>query len=174
MEPRETDGAREVLNSLRRIVRSLRLSSRTAEQLVGMSGAQLFVLQCLAREGPCSVNELAARTATDQSSVSVVVRRLVTGGHVRRTVSKIDRRSVELSPTRSGQALVESAPEAAQDRLIGALTHLPKPELRKLRDTLEKVVRLAEVSHEKTALFFEDEPPVARAKRPTPRPRGSR
>src|ERR1700759_5720039 len=87
---------REVLNSLRRIVRSLRLEWRNAEQRVGLSGAQLFVLQCLARQSPCSVNELAARTATDQSSVSVVVSRLVASGHVRRTPSKTDRRSVEL------------------------------------------------------------------------------
>src|SRR5450432_2546863 len=83
--PREV---REVLNALRRIVRSLRVSSRTAEQRVGLSGAQLFVLQCLARQSPCSVSELAARTATDQSSVSVVVSRLVALGHVRSAPSK--------------------------------------------------------------------------------------
>src|SRR6187402_3909062 len=87
---------REVLNSLRQIVRSLRVSSRAAEQRVGISGAQLFVLQCLARQSPCSVNELAERTATDQSSVSVVVSRLVALGHVRRVTSKTDRRSVDL------------------------------------------------------------------------------
>src|SRR3954454_1713862 len=75
---------REVLNSLRQIVRSLRVSSRAAEQRVGLSGAQLFVLSCLARQSPCSVNDLAVRTATDQSSVSVVVSRLVALGHVRR------------------------------------------------------------------------------------------
>src|SRR4051812_1910780 len=74
--PAVPDEAREVLNALRQIVRSLRVSSRAAEQSVGLSGAQLFVLQCLARHSPCSVNELAVHTATDQSSVSVVVSRL--------------------------------------------------------------------------------------------------
>ncbi|HEY3667307.1 MAG TPA: MarR family winged helix-turn-helix transcriptional regulator, partial [Polyangiaceae bacterium] len=66
--PPANGDVRQVLNALRQIVRSLRVSSRTAEQRVGLSGAQLFVLQCLARQSPCSVNELAARTATDQSS----------------------------------------------------------------------------------------------------------
>src|SRR3978361_1998981 len=88
------DRVREVLNSLRHIVRSLRVASRTAQARVGLSGAQLFVLQCLARQSPCSINDLAARTATDQSSVSVVVSRLVARGHVLRTPSEADRRSV--------------------------------------------------------------------------------
>ncbi|MEO8904945.1 MAG: MarR family winged helix-turn-helix transcriptional regulator [Polyangiaceae bacterium] len=147
---------REVLNALRRIVRSLRVSSRTAEQRVGLSGAQLFVLQCLARQSPCSVNELALRTATDQSSVSVVVSRLVTSGHVRRVPSKADRRRVELSLTKLGLALLESAPEAAQDRLLFALGALPKAELKVLARSLAKVVELAEVSEEAPSLFFEE------------------
>jgi DNA-binding MarR family transcriptional regulator len=150
--------AREVLNSLRQIVRSLRVSARAAEQSVGLSGAQLFVLQCLARQSPCSVNELAARTATDQSSVSVVVSRLVALGHVRRTPSKKDRRRVELSLGRSGRAMLGSAPEAAQDRLIFALTQLSKPELKELSQLLGKVVEAAEVSQQVPSLFFEEGP----------------
>jgi DNA-binding MarR family transcriptional regulator len=162
----QNEGVREVLNALRRIVRSLRVSSRTAEQRVGLSGAQLFVLQCLARQSPCSVNELAARTATDQSSVSVVVSRLVARGHVRRVASKADRRSVELTLTKSGLALLQSAPEAAQDRLIFALTQLPKSELKTLSRSLVKVVALAEVSQELPSLFFEEGPGLVGAKGP--------
>lgn len=158
------EDVREVLNALRRIVRSLRVSSRTAEQRVGLSGAQVFVLQCLARQSPCSVNELAARTATDQSSVSVVVSRLVARGHVRRAASKADRRRVELSLTKSGLALLQSAPEAAQDRLILALSKLPKPELKTLSRSLIKLVELAEVSQESPSLFFEEGPARVRAK----------
>ena len=150
--------AREVLNALRHIVRSLRISSRNAEQQVGLSGAQLFVLQCLSRSGPCSVSELAAHTATDQSSVSVVVSRLVALGHVRRTTSKKDRRSVDLSLTRSGRALLESAPEAAQDRLIAALSQLKKAELEALSGLLGKVVESADVAQQVPSLFFEEGP----------------
>jgi DNA-binding MarR family transcriptional regulator len=149
---------RGVLNSLRQIVRSLRVSSRAAEQRVGLSGAQLFVLQCLARQSPCSVNELAARTATDQSSVSVVVSRLVGLGHVRRTISKTDRRRVDLSLGRSGRTLLESAPEAAQDRLIASLSRLPKAELKTLSRLLAKVVDGADVSEQVPSLFFEEGP----------------
>ncbi len=153
-----------MLNALRRIVRSLRVSSRTAEQKVGLSGAQLFVLQCLARQSPCSVNELAARTATDQSSVSVVVSRLVAGGHLRRTMSKADRRRVDLTITRSGRALLEQAPEAAQDRLIAALVQLSPAELKTLSRLLAKVVDVADVANVAPSLFFEEGPALVVAK----------
>lgn len=160
--------ARDVLNSLRHIVRSLRISSRNAEQSVGLSGAQLFVLQCLSRHSPCSVNELAAHTATDQSSVSVVVSRLVARGHVKRAPSKVDRRRVELSLSPSGRALLAQAPEAAQERLLAALTQLEKTEIRALARLLGRLVELADVEGENATLFFEEGPALVR---PKPRPR---
>ena len=162
--PPANGDVRQALNALRQIVRSLRVSSRTAEQQVGLSGAQLFVLQCLARQSPCSVNQLSARTATDQSSVSVVVSRLVARGHVRRAPSKADRRSVELSLTKSGRALLERAPEAAQDRLIFAFGQLPKAELKALSRSLAKVVELADASQQAPSLFFEEGPALAAGK----------
>ncbi|MES1187002.1 MAG: MarR family winged helix-turn-helix transcriptional regulator [Myxococcales bacterium] len=159
-----TPEAREVLNSLRHIVRSLRVSSRDAEQRVGLSGAQLFVLQCLSRQSPCSVNELAASTATDQSSVSVVVSRLVSRGYVKRVTSKLDRRSVELSLTPAGRTLLLAAPEAAQERLLFALSQLKKSEILLLSSLLGKVVELAEVSQGNPTLFFEEGPTLVRPK----------
>jgi MarR family transcriptional regulator, lower aerobic nicotinate degradation pathway regulator len=163
-----SDDTRQVLNSLRHIVRSLRVSSRNAEQRVGLSGAQLFVLQCLSRQSPCSVNELAVATATDQSSVSVVVSRLVSRGYVKRVASKLDRRSVELSLTPAGRALLVAAPEAAQDRLLAALSKLEKSERLLLAALLGKVVELAQVSRESPSLFFEDAPMLVRSKGPGP------
>src|SRR4051794_8130303 len=68
---------RAIMDAIRRIVRVLRVSSRAAEKQVGLSGAQLFVLHKLADTPALSLNELADRTRTHQSSVSVVVQRLV-------------------------------------------------------------------------------------------------
>src|SRR3954449_11206732 len=68
---------RDVMDAIRRIVRVLRVSSRAAEKQGGLSGAQLFVLHKLADAPALSLNELADRTRTHQSSVSVVVQRLV-------------------------------------------------------------------------------------------------
>ena len=58
-----------VLDSIRRIVRLLREGTRASEDAVGLSAAQLFVLQKLDPAVPLSLNELAARTLMHQSSV---------------------------------------------------------------------------------------------------------
>src|SRR5881296_2175368 len=68
-----TDSQR-ILDSIRRLVRLLRLADRAAQNELGLSGAQLFVLQELGKTPSLSLNELAERTRTDQSSVSVVER----------------------------------------------------------------------------------------------------
>src|ERR1700730_535689 len=76
-----TDSQR-ILDSIRRLVRLLRLSDRVAQRELGLSAAQLFVLQELGKTPALSLSEVAERTRTDQSSVSVVVTRLVGSGHI--------------------------------------------------------------------------------------------
>src|SRR5690348_6142489 len=97
-----TEETRRVLDSIRRIVQVLRVSSRVAEKQFGLSSAQLFVLHTLAQAEAASLNELAARTATHQSSVSVVVHRLVDQGLVKRNASRSDARRIELALTAAG------------------------------------------------------------------------
>src|SRR3982751_2525470 len=58
-----------VVDALRRIVRGLHRSHRLAEQRWQLSAAQLLVLQRLADSPTSSVNELADRTYTHQSTV---------------------------------------------------------------------------------------------------------
>ena len=74
---RRADHLNGVVNGLRRITQALRLSSSVVQDTLGITGAQLFVLQQLADRPGASLRELAERTLTDQSSVSVVVSRLV-------------------------------------------------------------------------------------------------
>ena len=89
------DESRSVLDSIRRIVQLLRRSSNLSEKKLGLSSAQLFVLHKLVDVQALSVGELAERTLTSQSSVSEVVQKLVSAGHVARARSPRDARSVE-------------------------------------------------------------------------------
>src|SRR5262249_5588713 len=88
---------RKVLDSLRRIVRSFRVSARAVEGRLGISAAQLFVLHQLAESDASSIDELAARTLTHQSSVSVVVARLAERGLVVRRTARDDARRTEIA-----------------------------------------------------------------------------
>ena len=108
-----SESIRTVMDGLRRIVRDLRLSARDAERGAGISGAQLFVLQTLSESSAQSLNDLADRTLTDQSSVSVVVKRLVERKLVARKPSEEDGRRVELSLTSWRRSRRGSPPSSA-------------------------------------------------------------
>jgi DNA-binding MarR family transcriptional regulator len=126
----------EVVDAIRAIVRELRVSARDAEQRLGIHGAQLFALQQLA-DGPAhSLAELAERTRTDSSSVSVVVSRLVERGLVRRTPDSEDRRRIVLALTPQGKALVRRAPRSAHERVAEAAASLSGRDLDALARTL--------------------------------------
>jgi DNA-binding MarR family transcriptional regulator len=142
------------LDGIRRIFRVLRRSSRLSERTVGVGSAQLFVLQQLAASPASSINELAERTYTHQSSVSVVVRRLVEQGLVARSPGQLDRRRRELKLTASGKRLVRRAPVPGQVRLIEGLLTLSGTELRTLEGLLGRVVRGMGASEETPEMFF--------------------
>ena len=135
-----TSDLTSVLDSIRAIVRELRLSGRSSEQALGVSGAQLFVLQKLAEVPVQSLSDLAARTHTDPSSVSVVVSRLVARGLVNRSASSVDARRVDISLSPTGRTLVRRAPRGAQTELIEAAAQLPARQLKSLARDLASLV----------------------------------
>lgn len=148
--------SREVLDALRRIVQALRESSRRAEQQLGISGAQLFVLEKLA-DGPSqSLNDLAARTFTHQSSVSTVVARLVDQGLVSRQRSSDDSRKLELVLTGRGRRLARRTTGAAQERLIGSIQQIPAESRTHLAALLQHVVAGMNAPARQPRMFFDD------------------
>ncbi|HEY6463659.1 MAG TPA: MarR family transcriptional regulator [Polyangiaceae bacterium] len=157
--PRKGNGVRVVMDALRRIVRDLRLSARDAERGAGISGAQLFVLQSLAESPAGSLNDLADRTLTDQSSVSVVVKRLADRKLVARKASTQDARRIELSLTGAGRRLLARCPEPTQARLLHSLRRLSSPDLTKLTDGLSALILQMGIEDADARMFFDEEAP---------------
>jgi MarR family transcriptional regulator, lower aerobic nicotinate degradation pathway regulator len=132
--------ATEVVDDFRRIVQVLRSSARRAERDLGVSGAQLFVLQKLAEAPAESLNALAERTLTHQSSVSVVVARLVKRGLVTRARSPEDGRRVEFSMSPAGKRLLRRSPIVPQLQLVDAVLLLRPGDLQLLARLLRVLV----------------------------------
>jgi DNA-binding MarR family transcriptional regulator len=154
---------RRILNSIRKLVRALRLFDREAQTRYGISAAQMFILHALAgEEEAISLNELADRTATDQSSASVVVQRLVEAGYVSRTPRKEDRRHIDLRLTPKGRAIVRRSPPPAQEKIIAAVETMPAADRRALAELLETFVDSFGVRGQKAPMLFEEENGKAR------------
>ncbi len=171
--PSQTDDdARRVLDAIRYIIRALRDFSTLSERKVGLSGAQIFALQTIVRHGPLSVNELAARTLTHQSSVSVVASKLAERGLCEKRTSSEDARRIEIVATRAGKALLEKAPEPIQDRLIDAIREMPATDQRDLGRLLADLVGRMAADGGEPPMFFESDPEAPAAPRSHARTHG--
>lgn len=152
-----TEVVAQALVSIRRLVRTLRTTAVSVERETGLSTAQTFVLQLLAEAPADSMNELAERTATDQSSVSVVVTRLEAKGLVSRVPSVTDARRTHVIITPDGIALMQRKPPTVQQRLTHALSGMPPESLELLSTQLNTLVGLMGADEEPATLIFEDD-----------------
>ena len=156
----------EIMNSFRVLVGALASASRTSELELGVTGAQLFVLQKLYEVGEMSVNELAERTHTHQSTVSTVVTKLVNKDLVLRRRSDSDARVQLLSLTAKGKQKLRKPTDTIQDRLIRSIESLGERERRELAKLLGNVLQEAGLDQSRPALFFESGPKKSRTKAP--------
>ena len=131
------------MDQFRRIVRALRSSHRAAAHL-NLTGAQLYVINVIGEANrPLSVNEVAQRTETDQSTVSVVTNR-----------------RVELSLTASGRTLQKKAPvTVSQQRLTATLQELSSPDSDQLLRLLTKIVAGMQIGEERPGMLFDEPSP---------------
>lgn len=151
-----SDDPQRVLDAFRSLVKALRLADRAGLRRHGLGSAQVFVLHELSRESPLSINEVARRTATDQSTVSVVVNKLVDKGFVTRERSTDDARRVDLALTPKGRTAVRKLPPPIQHALIDGVRRLPAARARALAEMLEQVVGALGMSDERPPMFFDE------------------
>jgi DNA-binding MarR family transcriptional regulator len=159
--PRDRRPKRDIIRAadgLRRIVQTLRLSTLAIEKRHGVSGAQLFVLQQLVESDGVSLRDIAARTRTDPSSVSVVVARLASKRLVSMQRAAEDRRRAEVSLSSRGRKVLERAPEPAQSQLVRALEELPPREVAVLGRALDRLARSLGAPKGAPTMFFEPAP----------------
>jgi DNA-binding MarR family transcriptional regulator len=151
------DDAKAILNRVRQLVRVLRAFDKQAQTRFGVGAAQMFILHVLQHHDELSMNELADRTATDQSSVSLAVGKLVAEGYVRRDVSEVDRRQVRLSLSAEGRALVRRSPPAAQESIMESVEAMPPAERAQLMALLDKLMAGMATGDERPPMLFQDE-----------------
>jgi len=100
------------------------------------------VLEELNEGEALSINELAARTFTHQSSASTLVSRLVERRLVTRSADRGDARKLSISLTASGRALLKKAPHVSQTRLVAGLRELSRGDLKQLARNLSVLAEI--------------------------------
>lgn len=153
---KSTADVQPILDGIRRIVQGLRVTSRKARWRSRLTSAQLFVLRRLAEADGMSINELAARTFTHQSSVSVVASRLVERRLVDRRLDPRDGRRRLLVLTSAGRRALASTPYVAQERLVDAVLTLSASARRQTGAALTRMAD-AMAAGRRPEMFFEED-----------------
>lgn len=153
------------LSGVRALVAELTQSARAVERRTGATNAQLFLLRQLAEAGDLTINELAERAQTSQSTVSIVVSRLAAGGLVRRSRATSDKRRVVVHMTAKGARLQRRAPEAPTTRLTRALAQMPAARLKALEHGLAALLEHMQVDVSAAPMLFEQTRPRRKQRR---------
>lgn len=128
-----------VLDALEDLLRAFESRDRERPCYANISIAECKGLQCLGRDGPMTVNELAGELRLDKSTASRIARSLEGKGYVQRKTDSRDRRSLRLAATPSGRALERRIRKAIVDRQRAALAGLPPSVRRALPAALRRL-----------------------------------
>lgn len=131
---------RETVQQFRIIYGSMRQYFREMEEICGLPGSQLWVLQEAQRTPGLGVTELAGRMGIHQSTCSLLVDKLVTRGYLAKTRLGKDQRRVGLTLTENGEKKIEALPGPAEGILPEALATMPLVALKTLNINLSELI----------------------------------
>ena len=142
--PKKAELAAEVGRLVYDIGAQAKRATRPLVEEQGVTMPQALALHMLhAAGGRLAARDLGRECHMLASTITGVIDRLETAGHVRRERDQRDRRVVWVTLTDAGRELVDRLPTFSDEmgRLLGAL---PAKELEQMRDSLRRVLTAAE------------------------------
>ena len=142
----------EILQKFRIIVRAAQKYSQKVEKMLGVSGAQLWIMKEIDREPGLRVGQIASLLAIHQTTASNLLDVLEKKGMICKTRLSADQRIVNLSLTSKGRSLLVNAPELTRGLLPEALSQLGHDDLKKLGESLDVLLESISQVDEEFAL----------------------
>lgn len=152
----------QILQSIRRIIRSVDIDSRKLFVSTKLTSPQLISLSTIRKHEPLTSVELGKLIYLSPSTLVGVLDRLEEKGLVDRSRDKDDRRKVYITTTRKGRGVLETAPFTLQNRLAKSLSDLTDKEKATIASSFEKIVDLMEARDLDAAPILQTGPIVGR------------
>ncbi|MGH8312818.1 MAG: MarR family winged helix-turn-helix transcriptional regulator [Gammaproteobacteria bacterium] len=137
--------AEDILLALRRIMRSMDISSRQLISERGLTTPQLICLQSLQDQGPMTTGKLAQAVTLSSATVTGILDRLELRGLVTRERRPEDKRRVVVAVTVAGATAAEAAPSHLAKRFTEALARLPKDDRGEILRVIQYLADLADM-----------------------------
>lgn len=136
--------SKEVLISLRKIIRAIDLHSKNLSKLYGLTGPQLIILQEISSNSRISITELGRAISLSQGTVTDIISRLEKKELVYKKKSTVDKRRLELYITDKCKALLDKAPPPLQETFIEQFAQLNEWEQMMILSSLSRLVEMME------------------------------
>lgn len=144
--------AKDIVQDLRVVVRTIQAHSRWVEKQCGVSSVQLWAMWELFATPGQKVSELSRALSIHQSTASNMLDKLEEKSLIKRDRSGPDQRVVQLFLTEKGSQLLSQAPRPAQGAVQDALKSMSDEEQLALKTGLEALINQMAVSEEGAAL----------------------
>ena len=142
--PGNEDVIKDIVKSIRRLVRAEYLDSQKMSKQYGLTGPQSLVLRLLIKKGALSSADLSRRMYVSPSNITGIIDRLEKKGLVERTRKQGDRRVALITLTKSGQKLGKILPDPIEKKFINQLADLEPKHLQVVAMTMNQILRLTE------------------------------
>lgn len=134
----------QILQSLRKIIRSVDIHSRKLSTQYDITAPQLITLLAVKEYGPLTIVAISKEVHLSPSTLVGIIDRLESKNYVIRERSSSDRRQVLISVTKKGEEFTKQAPSPLQETLAYALASLTPLEQATISLSLERIVELME------------------------------
>ncbi len=131
-----------VLLSLRKIIQSIALNSKSLFKRVGLTGPQLMVLREVTYSDEISVGEVAKAISLSQATVSGIMQRMEKKNLIIRRRDDVDRRRVMVKLTAAGYDLLKKAPPLMQEEFVSRFNGLSDWEQTMILSALQRLVSI--------------------------------
>jgi DNA-binding MarR family transcriptional regulator len=133
---------REIVDSLRKLIRSFDVQSRRLRDNHQLTLPQLLCLRALIDNGPLTVNGIGTRIHLGASTLVGILDRLEARGLVGRNRNPLDRREVIVAASDAGRSLVGNIHSPLRDGLSHSLNQLPLAEQSTIASSLQRLFDL--------------------------------
>jgi DNA-binding MarR family transcriptional regulator len=133
---------KDIVESIRRLVRAEYLDSQQMSKQYGLTAPQSLVLRLLIKRGALSSADLSRQMYVTPSNITGIIDRLEKKGLVERIRQQGDRRVALITLTQSGQNLGKTIPDPIEKKIVNQLSDLEPENLQILGMAMNQILNL--------------------------------
>ena len=145
MNPENQSVIKDIVSSIRKLVRAVYLDSQKMSRQFGLTGPQSIVMRLLFNNGSMSSADLSRMMYVTPSNMTGIIDRLEKKDLVKRVRKQGDRRVTLIVLTDKGKLLSERLPDPIENKFINQLADLKNEQVQILAMAMRKILNLIDL-----------------------------